>query len=83
MNALNTQRASFKQKHMATKGGDRQWKTDMEKIDGLIVSANRIVDSGKDFAKAHEELEDVRLTFLDMRQRAETIASTRSGRSRT
>lgn len=69
MDALNAQWASFKQKHMATKGGNRQWQADMEKIDSLIVAANRIVDSGKDFAKAHDELEGVRLTFLDMRQR--------------
>jgi hypothetical protein len=67
MEPLNRQWAGFKQKHLAA--GDRQWQADMEKIDGLIVAANRIVDSGKDFARAHEELEGVRLTFLEMRQR--------------
>jgi len=70
MDAMNVQWASFKQKYMATQGGDKQWQPDMAKIDGYIVAANRIVDSGKDFVKAHEELEGVRLTFLEMRQRA-------------
>lgn len=70
MEALNRQWASFKQKHLMAKGGDRQWKADMEKIDGLIAAANRIVDSGKDLIKAHEELEGVRLTFLAMRERS-------------
>lgn len=70
MAAMNVQWASFKQKYMATQGGDKQWQPDMQKIDGLMAAANRIVDSGKDFVKAHEELEGVRLTFLEMRQRA-------------
>jgi hypothetical protein len=70
MNLMNAQWAIFKQKYAATQGVDKQWQPDMAKIDGYVVAANRIVDSGKDFVKAHEELEGVRLTFLEMRQRA-------------
>lgn len=70
MDIMNVQWASFKQKYGATQGGDKQWQPDMAKIDAYMVAANRIVDSGKDFVKAHEELEGVRLTFLEMRQRA-------------
>jgi hypothetical protein len=70
MDTMNVQWASFKRKYAASQGGDKQWQPDMAKIDGFIVAANRIVDSGKDFVKAHEELEGVRLTFLEMRQRA-------------
>lgn len=70
MDVMNVQWADFKKKYMASQGGDRQWQPDMQKIDGFIVAANGIVDSGKDFVKAHEALEGVRLTFLEMRQRA-------------
>lgn len=70
MDTMNAQWARFKQKYAAPQGGDTQWQPDMAKIDGYMVAANRIVDSGKDFIKAHEELEGVRLTFLAMRQRA-------------
>lgn len=69
MAALDAQWAGFKQQYTAAQGGDPQWTSDMEKIDRSLVTASRIVDSGKDFAKARDELKGVRLTFLEMRQR--------------
>jgi hypothetical protein len=69
MEALNTQWASFRQKYMATQGGDTQWPSDMAKIDRMMVAASRIVDTGADFPKARDELKGMRQTFLDMRQR--------------
>jgi hypothetical protein len=70
MELMNAQWADFRQKYMEPQGGDRQWSSDMAKINGFIIAANRVVGTGKDFVKAHEELEGVRLTFLEMRQRA-------------
>ncbi|MBS1219165.1 MAG: hypothetical protein H6R21_2298 [Proteobacteria bacterium] len=69
MDAFSAQWAGFKQQHMATKGGDPQWQSDLEQIDRLIGAADRIIDSGKDFAKAREQLKAVRVAFLELRER--------------
>lgn len=69
MDALNAQWAGFKQKYAAAQGGDAQWPSDMERIDRMMVTASRIVDSGADFPRARDELKGMRQAFLGMRQR--------------
>lgn len=69
MAALNTQWAGFRQKYAAAQGGDAQWPSDMAKVDRMMITASRIVDTGTDFPKARDELKGMRQTFLDMRQR--------------
>jgi hypothetical protein len=70
MALLNKQWAEFKQKHTGSLPKDKQWKSDLAKIDGMVAEANKIVASGKDLAKAHEALEGLRFTMADARKRA-------------
>jgi hypothetical protein len=72
MEQLNKQWASFKQQHTTAQGDDKQWKSDLAKIDRMIGDADVIVAGGVDVVKAHEALEGVRLTMLDMRARIKT-----------
>ncbi len=69
MEQLNKQWAAFKKQNANAKGADKQWKTDFADIQRMITEANKIVASGTDIEKAHEALEGVRLTMLDMRAR--------------
>lgn len=70
MEQLNRQWATFKRQHAASKGGDQQWKTDLANIDRMIADANKVVAGGTDLVKAHEALEGVRFTLLEMRARS-------------
>jgi len=72
MDRLEARWKPFLQAHAGARASDPKWKADLQKIDGLIAAARRITNAGKDFAAAHEELEGVRITFLQMRERAGT-----------
>jgi hypothetical protein len=70
MEQLNKQWAAFKKQHATTRGGDKKWKTDLADIDRMIAEANKVVAGGVDIQQAHNALEGVRLTMLDMRARS-------------
>lgn len=69
MDVLNAQWAGFRQHYAAVQGGDAQWPSDMAKIDRMMTTASRIVETGADLPKARDELKAMRQTFLDVRQR--------------
>jgi hypothetical protein len=70
MEQLNSQWAVFRKQHAATRGSDKKWKSDLADIDRMIAEANKVVASGVDVQSAHNALEGVRLTMLDMRARS-------------
>jgi hypothetical protein len=70
MALLNKQWTDFKQKHAASLPNDKQWPSDLAKIDGLIAQANKVVASGKDLGKARTALEGFRFTMTEVRVRA-------------
>jgi len=70
MEQLNKQWAAFKKQHATTKGGDKKWKSDIADIDRMITEANKVVAGGVNLQNAHNALEGVRLTMLDMRARS-------------
>jgi len=68
MKALKLQWQSFSQKHELY-GDDPNWETDMDKIGSRIAAAEKIVTDGKKIKDAHEELEHIRIIFMNMRER--------------
>jgi len=52
-----------------TYADDPNWETDIDKIDARIEAAEKIIARGTGLKDAHEELEHVRVVFLNMRER--------------
>ena len=61
--------AAFKKKYYSAQPKDLQWKKDMDEVEELILSADETVASGKELPSAHEDLEAIRMTLMDARQR--------------
>jgi len=59
----------FKAKYQGHKPDDPQWAKDFAHLDELIAEADRLVTEGRNLLEAHEVLEGVRYTFLDLRRR--------------
>jgi hypothetical protein len=69
MKFLKEDWAAFKKKYYSAQPNDVQWKKDMDKVEDLIMAADKTVASGKDLPNAHEDLEGVRMILLEARQR--------------
>lgn len=59
----------FKKKYYSAQPNDAQWEKDMDKVEALIMAADKIITGGKDLSIAHEDLEGVRLILMEARQR--------------
>jgi len=70
MARMNERWSAFRKNWANPAGARPDWKPGLDKIDGLIAAANKVVAGGKGFVAAHEELEGVRLTFLALRESA-------------
>ena len=81
MKVLKETWATFKKKYYSAKPKDLQWKKDMDEVEELILSADETVASGKELPSAHEDLEAIRMTLMDARQRNK-ITSCRMRRRR-
>ncbi|MGW8246791.1 MAG: hypothetical protein ACWGOV_01665 [Acidiferrobacterales bacterium] len=68
MKSLKPVWQSFNHKY-GTYGDDPNWETDMDKIGARIDAAGKIIARGTRLKDAHEELEHVRMIFLNMRDR--------------
>src|SRR4030042_6777926 len=69
MKFLKESWALFKKKYYSAQPKDGQWKKDMDEVEDLIITADETVASGNDLPSAHEDLEGVRMTLMDARQR--------------
>lgn len=69
MEQLNREWSSFKKQHASAKRNDKKWTADFAEIDRMIAEASKLVAAGADVHKAHEALEGVRSTFVEMRVR--------------
>jgi hypothetical protein len=69
MKLLNESWVDYKKKYYEAQQKDANWKQDMEKVEGYIKAADRLVAGGKDLSKAHEELEGVRGLMMEGRKR--------------
>jgi len=61
--------SKFKSRYQNDTHGDEQWSKDFDKVDGYIRGAGRIVTSGHNLKDAHEELEQIRIVFMRLRER--------------
>lgn len=68
MKTLKPAWQSFKQQYSANKN-DPQWQADIDKIDSYISAGEKIITRGTGLKDAHEELEHVRIVFMNMRER--------------
>src|SRR4030067_2184222 len=59
---------AFKKKYYSAQPNDVQWKKDMDKVEDLIMAADKTVAAGKDLPGAHEDLEGVRMILLGARR---------------
>lgn len=69
MKSLNVVWDSFNAKYRADTHGDSQWSSDFDKVDSFVKAASRIVEYGTNLKQAHEELENIRLVFMHLRER--------------
>ena len=69
MKVLKESWATFKKKYYSAQPKDNQWKKDMDEVEDLIMSADETVTGGTDLPSAHEDLEGIRTTLMDARQR--------------
>lgn len=69
MENLKTEWASFKGKYYYYEKDDTKWTKDFDKVEESIMLADKIISSGNKLIEAHEILENVRYTFLEMRKR--------------
>lgn len=69
MKSLKQVWTSFKARYQENTHGDTQWKSDFDKVDSFIRAADKIVTNGKNIKDAHEELEQVRIVFMHLRER--------------
>jgi hypothetical protein len=59
----------FKAKYAHVSPADAQWSVEFDDVDGRIHHADAIVTAGTALLDAHEELEGVRFTFMELRER--------------
>jgi len=69
MKRLNKVWRAFYQAYYNSSKDDVQWKADFDKVKKMISRADSIVNSGENLLEAHEALEGVRITFMNLRQR--------------
>ena len=60
---------SFKDKYYSKSKGDSQWKADFDKVEHYIEMSKKIISRGSNIKDAHEELEHVRVVFMNLRVR--------------
>jgi hypothetical protein len=60
---------AFRDKYYAESHSDSQWQRDYDKINDYIKAAEKIVAGGTNLKNAHEELEHIRIVFMQLRQR--------------
>ena len=60
---------SFKGKYYLKSNGDSQWKADFDKVEHYIEASKKIISRGTNIKDAHEELEHVRVVFMNLRVR--------------
>lgn len=60
---------AFQAKYVAANPADPQWRLDFDAVNGMIERADGIVRTGAPLVAAHEELEGVRITLMDLRER--------------
>lgn len=61
--------AAFQAKYIDANPNDPQWRPDLDAVGGMIERADGIVRTGSDLVTAHDELEDVRMTLMHLRER--------------
>lgn len=66
---LATEWETFKGKYYASHPSDKDWTSDMDSIEEGILEASNIVENGGSLSEAHEAVESIRFTMLEMRQR--------------
>jgi hypothetical protein len=60
---------AFTKKYYSALPNDVQWKKDMDKVEDLIMTADKTVTGEKNLPSAHEDLEGVRMILMDARKR--------------
>lgn len=60
---------AFKNRHYSQTGTDKQWKSDFDKVDHYIRAGKAIIARGTNIKDAHEELEHIRIVFMNLRER--------------
>ena len=60
---------AFRMKYAHINPADPQWRADFDEVDSRIHHAEAIVMTGTTLLDAHEELEHVRFTFMELRER--------------
>ncbi len=61
--------AAFQAKYIGANPADSQWRPDFDAVNGMIGHADEIVRAGSDLLGAHDELEGVRITLMELRER--------------
>lgn len=61
--------AAFQAKYIAANPTDAQWRPDFDAVSGMIGRADEIVQTGTGLVAAHDELEGVRITLMELRER--------------
>lgn len=60
---------AFQVKYIGANPADAQWRLDFDAVNGMIARADEIVTTGADLVAAHDELEGVRITLMELRER--------------
>ena len=61
--------AAFQAKYVGANPADPQWRPDFDAVDGMIARADEIVRTNSGLVAAHDELEGVRITLMELRER--------------
>lgn len=69
MNLLKKNWKTFKGTYKAYNTKDMEWEKDFDKVDQMVLNADKILLDGKDISKAHDVLEDVCIVFMKLRKR--------------
>lgn len=60
---------SFYNRYYTHQGDDSQWKNDFDKVGQYVKTSQDIIQRGTDIKEAHEQLEHVRVVFMQLRER--------------
>jgi hypothetical protein len=69
MKLLKEDWAAFKKKYYSVQPNDALWEKDMDKVEDLIMAADKTVAGGKELRSAHEDIEGAGTILKDARQR--------------
>ncbi len=61
--------AAFQAKYIGSNPADPQWRPDFDAVNDMIGRADEIVRANSGLVAAHDELEDVRITLMGLRER--------------